>query len=564
MGEYWVLCKDFSLKILSKERLNWLSERVDWFVFGFVILFLVSGITTLSNYGLTWDEGLGNLFFGERYLYYLTTFQHKYLDFKADLSLLREFPLNLYISPFREFPYEFPPFADILSAATMHLFAYRLQWLDPVDGFHLFTVILSALLLWVLYRFATPRLGKFTAFMATLFMGTFPRFWSDMHFNPKDVPEMVFYGFVIMAYVVWYENPRWPIALGIGFLFGSALAIKANAIFIPIVLLLGMWPWGLNPRSWMDVFTHLKKYLGHYALMGISGIGFYLLSWPYLYADPLRVKNYFYYIRYQGERTGMARWNWQPLLMTISTMPEVMLIFLLIGLSLLLYRSKVDRSGLWRLLPIWLILPVARISLPGMANFDGIRHFMEFLPAAALIAGYGVNSLVSIIAKERLRLRFVIGLIVIFMVGVNAIQIVKQYYPYQYLYYNQLIGGMSGADRIFEEADVTDYWASSYRYGMQWINQNAVEDSSLYVPVAEWLVQMTAPLWLRPDIQVLTKNDTEWVLETDTTVYVMFITRSEFYDAAAKYCIRSNKTPVHQVIVDGVPVMKIYQLSGFR
>jgi hypothetical protein len=46
---------------------------------------------------------------------------------------------------------------------------------------------------WAIYRFAEPKLGKFAAIMALLFLGTFPRFWADMHFNVKDVPETIFF-----------------------------------------------------------------------------------------------------------------------------------------------------------------------------------------------------------------------------------------------------------------------------------------------------------------------------------------------------------------------------------
>ena len=53
-----------------------------------ITFFFISEIMTLHNYGVTWDEGLGNLFFGERYLRYFTSFNEKYLDFNADLKSL--------------------------------------------------------------------------------------------------------------------------------------------------------------------------------------------------------------------------------------------------------------------------------------------------------------------------------------------------------------------------------------------------------------------------------------------------------------------------------------------
>ena len=152
------------------------------------------GIATLKNYGLTWDEGLGNLFFGERYFHYFRTFDEVFLDFKADLSDVKQYPLHLFLSPFRNVPNEFPPVADTLSAMTMYLVSYRLGWINPIDGFHLLTVLLAGGFLYSLYRFSEKRIGKAVAWLAMLFLAFFPRFWADMHFNVKDVPQTIFLG----------------------------------------------------------------------------------------------------------------------------------------------------------------------------------------------------------------------------------------------------------------------------------------------------------------------------------------------------------------------------------
>ena len=57
-----------------------------------VVLFLVSGIATLPLYGMSWDEALGNFFFGERYLRYMTSFEEKYLDFQTELDMHADHP----------------------------------------------------------------------------------------------------------------------------------------------------------------------------------------------------------------------------------------------------------------------------------------------------------------------------------------------------------------------------------------------------------------------------------------------------------------------------------------
>ena len=65
-----------------------------------------------------------------------------------------------------------------------------------------------------------------------------------------------------------------------------------------------------------------------------SGLFVRIISWPYLYADPLRLQNYYRYIFSQGERQGTSQWNWDPLIQTLTTMPEVMLALLIFGILL--------------------------------------------------------------------------------------------------------------------------------------------------------------------------------------------------------------------------------------
>lgn len=540
--------------------MEWGRRYADWLVLIGIVLFFVLGIATLHFYGMTWDEGLGNFFYGERYLKYLTSFQEKYLDFKADLSGLKNVPLPLFASPFKDLAHEFPPFTDILSAASMYVFSYRLGWLDAVDGFHAFKVFLAAIFLWTLYRFFAPRIGKFATLMGVLFLATFPRFWADMHFNPKDIPEMIFFGFTLMAYLVWYEKPRWINALLVGVLFGGALATKANAVFIPIVLILGVWTWKWNPHTWLDNLIHIKNYLFHYILMAVSGVGFYFLSWPYLYADPSRVKKYWDYILSRGVEGSTAHWNWLSPLKALAATPEWMLILTAVGLAFVLYKAIKDENPIWKLMLAWFIVPILRISLPGMSDFDGIRHFMEYLPAQALIAGYGAAALVQVLARNRKLLECGLRLAVVSILALNQVWIFSQYRQFGYLYYNQFFGGFSNTERIFGSSEATDYWASTYRQGMTWLAENAEDNSSLYVPIADWLVDLTGPLYLRPDIQILDGENPDSIQQAQGTVYVMFITRSGFYDEVAKDCA-AEKDPVYEILVQGVPIMQIYQLE---
>ncbi len=532
----------------------------------FVLLFLITGVLTLPRYGATWDESLGNMFFGDRYLHYFGTFNPKYLDFKADLAILREHPLNLYLSPFRDTPQEFPALADTLSAATMYLFSYGLKWLNPIDGFHLFSVLASGLLLWCLYRFVAHRMGNFAAWMAVLFLATFPRFWADMHFNPKDVPETVFFGLAILSFCTWHERPTLRRALQTGILMGCAIGVKANAIFIPVILLGGILPWQLNPRVYRETIYRIRTQAGHYVLMLLSAASIYLLSWPYLYAAPAqRLGQYWSYILSQGDRTGLAGWHFDPIHLVLETMPEVMLVFLGIGLIFVLPRALRDERPLWRIILLWLIIHIARSSVPGAVNFDGIRHFLEFLPAAALVAGYAASRLMDLFASRRRVWRLAAQTAVVLLLAANSGDILFHYYPYLHLYYNRLSGGLASAGERSAGVESSDYWATSYRQGMEWLNSHAPPNSHLHALIANWIVQVSGPVILRQDIQISPEGalpDFDVMRASPSPYYLMFILRQggESADEIA-YTIKHGRL-VYQVVVDSVPILVIYRFGG--
>jgi hypothetical protein len=65
-------------------------------------------------------------------------------------------------------------------------------------------------------------------------------------------------------------------------------------------------------------------------------------------------------------------------------------------------------------------------------------------------------------------------------------------YPYQYVYYNQVVGGVSGAFRDFE----LDYWHTAYREAQEYVNENARPDANIYAGTAKQAAQTFA----RPDL----------------------------------------------------------------
>ena len=69
---------------------------------------------------------------------------------------------------------------------------------------------------------------------------------------------------------------------------------------------------------------------------------------------------------------------------------------------------------------------------------------------------------------------------------------------------------------------------------------------------------MTGPLWLRADIQVIGEELLTQQKEAGHAVYIMMVTRPDFYNSVAETCI-NDRTPEHQILVEGIPILHICQ-----
>jgi hypothetical protein len=74
-----------------------------------------------------------------------------------------------------------------------------------------------------------------------------------------------------------------------------------------------------------------------------------------------------------------------------------------------------------------------------------------------------------------------------------------QLHPYQYMYYNSLVGGIAGASHDYE----MDYWFVTYKEGMEYVNQVAPENSV----VSFWSTTFTALPYARPDLKLTTDQN---------------------------------------------------------
>jgi len=217
------------------------------------LVLVAIGFSQLDRYGVTWDEALGDYFFGQRYLSFFTSFDARYLDFAHD-PYPSGFVPDLRSSEFRNRPWEYWPVANTLAAATSRLLSNGLGIGDPFDGFHAFNLFAAAALLIVFFKVLERYASIPVALIATLFLFLMPRVVCDLMANIKDFPEMVFFSIALLLFFVGYERgSSWWIAAS-GLVWGLALGTKANALFLPLIVIAYVAirrtasPWKESPR----------------------------------------------------------------------------------------------------------------------------------------------------------------------------------------------------------------------------------------------------------------------------------------------------------------------------
>jgi hypothetical protein len=551
------------------------EPRRRWWVAGLLaILVLVPGLAALDQYNVTWDEALGDLFFGDRYLSFFLSFDRRYLDFAADPYPQDRVP-DLSSSPFRDRPWEYYPIANVLAASTSRLLSGVLPLLDPFDGFHAVNVLLAAAFVVFLYLFAERRLGAPAALVACGLLLLGPRVVCHMLANVKDFPEMVFFSVTLLVFFVAYETRSVAQILLAGFFWGLALGTKANALFIPPIVGLFVivdlvvarragphtrrWPWGGRGRRLCA------------ALAGAATIGGALMvaTWPYLWGDPVgRFVRHLAYVSgqvFQVRAESLA----DPLLALVLTTPPVFVVLALVGLGLGVRRS-LDGDPLSLLLVLWVVVVLGRLYLPGAVNFDGVRHFLEVFPALALLAGAAAGELARLLGR-RLSSGVVLALLVVGVLAAPAVAVWRTH-PHEIAYWNAFTGGLSGA-RARGLAQAGDYWGMSYRQGLRFIREHAPPGTVLAVPVLEHAVTLVAPLRLRADVGLvaLTRPVRPEIdprrlarlraLALERRVWVMFVRRDDWENELMREC-RERFEPLRSWRVDGEPILEIYDYSA--
>jgi len=127
-----------------------------------------------------------------------------------------------------------------------------------------------------------------------------------------------------------------------------------------------------------------------------------------------------------------------------------------------------------------IVFPLACQVIGRGPSFTGMRHFMFVAPPLAALAGIGIDAALASAAAYGRAIAAAALATVTTAFAVDATALVRLH-PYEYLFYNSVVGGLPGASRRYE----TDYWVN--------IMPAAVKDLEAYLDATDHKIDPLRP-----------------------------------------------------------------------
>ena len=274
-----------------------------------------------------------------------------------------------------------------------------------------------------------------------------------------------------------------------------------------------------------EIFRSMKEKISELLVYGLLSLPVVYITWPYIWGEPLlrlaitlKVMMRFPWpgqILYDGglHYANLLPWHYLPKLISLQ-LTEPVLFLLLLGTLALLYAKfqkifkfssaettlKTAPKGqiiffenrfsyeLPLLAILWFLLPLVAAIITHPYIYDNFRHVFFTLPPIFLIAGLGIEIIFNKISKPLFQYLLLCLFILPGIIGGVKL------HPYEYIYYNQFIGGTEGAFRQYE----MDYWGTALRETAEFVNENIEKDAKIVV----WGPATVLWRYARPDLNI--------------------------------------------------------------
>lgn len=326
---------------------------------------------------------------------------------------------------------------------------------------------------------ATARLiaGPRAGFLAGVSLTLCGAWYGGMFNHTKDIPlaaAMAGATYFLVRLARDLPRPRTAHIFAFGLLTGAALGIRVLALLLPIyasfAILLHV-PRPIAGQMRERVRFVLRSGVAFLPALLIAYL-IMIVAWPWSALAPLNpirglldFSEFQYHIRtlLAGQVYEMASVPrlYVPIYILIRV-PLLTLIGAGLALIFMFLPRRLAHTGAAQasrpevaIIALAVAFPLACQVICHGPAFTGMRHFLFVIPSIAVLAGIGLH--LSVSALEHQRRVFAAGALafVAAWYGWN-LSLLFELHPYEYLYYNRVVGGLPGASGRY----ATDYWVN--------------------------------------------------------------------------------------------------------
>ncbi len=402
-----------------------------------------------------------------------------------------------------------------------------------------------------------------------------PRFLGHSFNNLKDIP---FASACIMSiyYIVKFleQLPKIRISTSVMLALSIAFATSIRVGGLLMVAYFGLFAIiyyiykrkTLRPVFWKTLIWSL----------GICIVGYVLciLTWPYALEGPVsNVYDAFtnmskFQIAIKQIFEGKMQWSdslpwyYSPQYILMTTPIVVWLGFLL---SVVFVRYNKSKWFLYLVLFFTALFPIIWIVADRSNVYGGWRHLLFAYPSIAILAGLGLNDLITLVRNRYAKWAVCLALC---LLCIDPLAHYVRNHPYEYVYFNQFVGGTKAVYGVYE----TDYYYHSLREAADWIKENAKKDSLTTgdkIVVGCWHIHPTN-YYFKDDTNRFSSAFIRWAERGNVDWDYAMVCVTGIRPETIKNGTFPPKNTVHEVKVDGVPVCIVlkrqhkYDWQGFE
>jgi tetratricopeptide (TPR) repeat protein len=454
-----------------------------------------------------------------------------------------------------------------------------IKWfhIDDVYGFrHLMNSIAGWLTIFITALFAIWLLDYRAGILVLFLFAVSPTFMGHAQNNLKDIPFALTYIsgiFLVLRFLTGKRSGNYSDLILLTLTIAFSISIRAGGLILLCYIFLFLfvvYAFRYLSDNKIDLSELRAKF---FWLCGVTLVawGLSILLWPFALNGPVRnvIESYRVMAHFPStfrqifegkvEWSDFMPWYYLPKSMLI-TIPIIVLVGILLSGIFSFRKMDNEKRLIYGCLIFTVLFPGLFVIYEKSNLYSSWRQFLFLYPGIILLASIGFIHYYDFIRK---RYQKIILIALLLLLAFDPLKFMLKNPGYFYLYYNQFVGGLKGAESNYE----TDYYFQSQTEASAWL--------------LNYLKQKGKP----SDLKVMANYTIEWQFRERPEIKTSYLRYEERSMSDWDYGIVTNRyiTPfqlrnkiwppentIHTIYADSVPICAIIErktkddLAGYK